>query len=306
MIDTVLLHHLMKAVPKSAALILVGDADQLPSVGAGNILSDLIGSLRIPTVKLGEIFRQSGESLIVVNAHRINRGEFPLLSPPGEMSRDFYFVEIPDPEEVCATIVELCRKKIPEKFGFDPIRDIQVLAPMHRGTAGATNLNIELQKHLNPAGEVLLRAGKSFLSGDKVMQIRNNYDKEVFNGDIGRILSIDREDQEVTVDYDGRPVRYDFADLDEIVPAYAVSVHKSQGSEYPAVVMPLLTQHYMMLQRNLLYTAITRGKKLVVLVGTKKALGIAIGNDKPKMRYTGLRERLREALPDRNERSMSS
>jgi exodeoxyribonuclease V alpha subunit len=198
-------------------------------------------------------------------------------------------------------ILNMCGKKIPEKFGFDPIRDIQVLAPMHRGIAGATNLNSELQKHLNPSPDELQRAGKALRRGDKVMQIRNNYDKDVYNGDIGRILSIDREDQELTVDYDGRKIQYDFTELDEIVLAYAVSVHKAQGSEYPAVVMPLLTQHYMMLQRNLLYTAITRGKKLVVLIGTKKALGIAIRNDKPKMRYTKLKERLMRVLLNRTD-----
>jgi exodeoxyribonuclease V alpha subunit len=223
MIDTVLMHHLLKAVPGSATLVLVGDADQLPSVGAGNVLGDIIGSRRVATVKLDKIFRQSGESLIVVNAHRINRGEFPILSPTGDIRRDFYFIEQDDPAEVCATIVNMCGKKIPEKFGLDPIQDIQVLAPMHRGTVGATNLNIELQKHLNPSGDGLLRGGRSFLTGDKVMQIRNNYDKDVYNGDIGRVLSIDREDQEVVVDYDGKRVQYDFSELDEIVLAYAAA-----------------------------------------------------------------------------------
>ena len=298
MIDTALMYHLLKGIPGTSALVLVGDADQLPSVGAGNVLADIIGSRRVSTVKLDEIFRQSGESLIIVNAHRINHGDFPFLSSNKEVPQDFYFIELDDPEEVCRMILNMCGKKIPEKFGFDPMRDIQVLAPMHRGVVGATNLNVELQKHLNPSGEELLRGGKALRRGDKVMQIRNNYDKDIYNGDIGRILSIDGEDQELTVDYDGKLVQYDFADLDEIVLAYAVSVHKSQGSEYPAVVMPLLTQHYMMLQRNLLYTAITRGKKLVVLIGTKKALGIAIRNDKPKMRYTRLKERLQSALPN--------
>jgi exodeoxyribonuclease V alpha subunit len=297
MIDTVLMHHLLKAVPRSAALILVGDVDQLPSVGAGNVLTDIIDSGRIATVKLDEIFRQSGESLIVVNAHRINHGEFPVLSSHKDVLQDFYFIDLDDPAEVCKMILHMCRNKIPEKFGFDPVNEIQVLSPMHRGIVGAANLNAELQKHLNPSKDELLRGGKAFRTGDKVMQIRNNYDKDVYNGDIGRIISINREDHEVIVDYDGKAVVYDFTELDEIVLAYAVSVHKSQGSEYPAVVMPLLTQHYMMLQRNLLFTAITRGRRLVVLIGTKKALAIAIRNNKPRLRYTRLRTRLQQAIP---------
>ncbi len=292
MIDTLLMHHLLKAVPGRASLILVGDVDQLPSVGAGNVLRDIIDSGFVPAVRLDEIFRQSRSSLIVLNAHRINNGEFPVFTPGGDISRDFYFVELEEPEKVGEMIVNMCSNRIPDKFGFRPVDDIQVLTPMHRGVVGASNLNAELQKHLNPFGDELIRGAKIFRIGDKVMQIRNNYDKDVYNGDIGKVLSFDREDQEVMVDYDGRHIVYDFTDLDEIVLAYAVSVHKSQGSEYPVVVMPLLTQHYMMLQRNLLYTAITRAKKLVVIVGTKKALSIAIKNDKPRMRYTKLRERL--------------
>jgi len=297
MVDTILMHHLLKAVPANAALILVGDVDQLPSVGAGNVLRDIIDSGMIPTVKLDEIFRQSRESLIVINAHKINRGDFPVIASQKDALQDFYFIDLEDPEEVCKMILHMCRDKIPGKFGFHPVNDIQVLAPMHRGIVGAANLNVELQKHLNPSTDELIRGGKSFRTGDKVMQIRNNYDKDVYNGDIGRIISIDREDQEVCVDYDGKAVAYDFTELDEIVLAYAVSVHKAQGSEYPAVVMPVLTQHYMMLQRNLLYTAITRGRKLVVLIGTKKALAIAIRNNKPQLRYTRLKERLMGALP---------
>jgi exodeoxyribonuclease V alpha subunit len=292
MIDTLLMHHLLKAVPGRASLVLVGDVDQLPSVGAGNVLRDIIDSGFVPAARLDEIFRQSRSSLIVLNAHRINNGEFPVFTPGNDIPRDFYFVELEAPEKVSEMIVDMCRNKIPDKFGFRPVDDIQVLAPMHRGVVGASNLNAELQKHLNPSGDELVRGAKIFRTGDKVMQIRNNYDKDVYNGDIGKVLSLNREDQEVTVDYDGRHVVYDFTDLDEIVLAYAVSVHKSQGSEYPVVVMPLLTQHYMMLQRNLLYTAITRAKKLVVIIGTKKALSIAIRNNKPRMRYTKLRERL--------------
>ncbi len=292
MIDTLLMHHLLKAIPVRTSLILVGDVDQLPSVGAGNVLRDIIDSGFVPAARLEEIFRQSRSSLIVLNAHRINNGEFPVFTTGGDIPHDFYFVELEEPEKVNEMIVDMCRNRIPDKFGFRAVDDIQVLTPMHRGVVGASNLNAELQKHLNPSGDELVRGAKILRTGDKVMQIRNNYDKDVYNGDIGKVLSINREDQEVTVDYDGRHVAYDFADLDEIVLAYAVSVHKSQGSEYPVVVMPLLTQHYMMLQRNLLYTAITRAKKLVVIIGTKKALSIAIKNNKPRMRYTKLRERL--------------
>ncbi len=296
MVDTVLMYHFIKAVPLNATLILVGDVDQLPSVGAGNVLRDIIDSGVIPTVRLNEIFRQSRQSLIIVNAHKINHGEFPVLPSAGEKLQDFYFIDVEEPEEACRKIIELCSEKIPARFGFDPVADIQVLAPMHRGIAGASNLNVELQRHLNSSTDELVRGGRTIRSGDKVMQIRNNYDKDVYNGDIGRVVSIDREEQELVADFDGRRIPYDFVELDELVLAYAVSVHKSQGSEYPAVVMPLLTQHYLMLQRNLLYTAVTRGKKLVVIVGTRKALAIAIKNDKPRMRYTKLKERLKAAL----------
>jgi exodeoxyribonuclease V alpha subunit len=292
MVDTVLMYQLLKAVPEKATLILVGDVDQLPSVGAGNVLKDIIESGYIPVVRLTEIFRQAEESLIVVNAHRVNNGQMPEFSHHKDHPQDFYFFDIEEPEKVLAKIIELCKEKIPQKFGYDRVNDVQVLTPMHRGIVGASNLNAELQKHLNASPDELMRGGKVLKVGDKVMQIRNNYDKDVFNGDIGRIASIAREEQEVIVDYDGRPVSYEYSDLDEIVVAYAVSVHKAQGSEYPVVVMPVLTQHYMLLQRNLLYTGITRGKKLVILVGTKKAMAIAIKNNKPQERYTMLRERL--------------
>jgi exodeoxyribonuclease V alpha subunit len=293
MVDTILMYHFLKAVPKEAALILVGDVDQLPSVGAGNVLRDIIDSGLIPTVRLNEIFRQAKESMIVLNAHRVNNGEMPIFTDHGGHLQDFYFFQIEEPEKALEKIIELCKERIPGKFGYKPIDDIQVLTPMHRGVVGASNLNVELQKHLNSSDDELLRAGKVLKVGDKVMQIRNDYDREVFNGDIGKISRIDREEQEVVVDYDGKPVAYEYADLDEIVLAYAVSVHKSQGSEYPVVVIPVLTQHYMLLQRNLLYTGITRGKELVVLVGTKKAIAIAIKNDKPQKRYTLLRDRLK-------------
>lgn len=296
MVDTILMYHFLKAVPEEATLILVGDIDQLPSVGAGNVLRDIIDSECIMTVRLTEIFRQAKESLIIVNAHRVNSGEMPLFSHHGDHSQDFYFFQIEEPEKALEKILELCREKIPQKFGYKAVDDIQVLTPMHRGVVGAANLNTELQKCLNPSTDELVRIGKVLKVGDKVMQIRNNYDKEVFNGDIGRIIRFDREEQEVIVDFDGKAVPYDYPELDEIVLAYAVSVHKSQGSEYPVVVMPILTQHYMLLQRNLIYTGITRGKKLVVIVGTRKAIAIAIKNNKPQKRYTLLKDRLMSAI----------
>ncbi len=292
MMDTVLMYQFLKAVPRDATLVLVGDVDQLPSVGAGNVLKDIIDSGSIPTVRLNEIFRQAKESMIVVNAHRINNGHMPVTDKTGASPQDFYFFQAGEPELALQKIIELCKEKIPRKFGYKPVEDIQVLTPMHRGVIGAANLNTELQKHLNPSTNEIMRGGMSLKAGDKVMQIRNNYDKEVFNGDIGRIVKIDREEQEVAIDFDGKVVHYEYPELDEIVLAYAVSIHKSQGSEYPAIVMPVLTQHYILLQRNLLYTGITRGKRLVVLVGTKKAVAIAIKNDKPQKRYTLLRERL--------------
>jgi exodeoxyribonuclease V alpha subunit len=292
MVDTLLMYNFLSAVPEKTTLIFVGDVDQLPSVGAGNILKDLIDSAIVPVVMLTEIFRQAKESLIVTNAHRINNGQMPVFGHHQDQPGDFYFFEIEEPEVALKKIIELCGEKIPAKFGYRPVDDIQVLTPMHRGIVGAANLNAELQSHLNPSKDEFLRGGRVLKVGDKVMQIRNNYDKDVFNGDIGRIVRINMEDQEVLVHYDGRHVAYEYPELDEIVLAYAISVHKSQGSEYPVVVMPVLTQHYLLLQRNLLYTGITRGKKLVVLVGTKKAVAIAIRNNKPQKRYTLLRERL--------------
>jgi exodeoxyribonuclease V alpha subunit len=290
MVDTVLMHHLLKAVPIGAFLILVGDVDQLPSVGAGNVLRDIIDSEVVPVVRLNEIFRQSRESMIIVNAHRVNSGLMPILTGHGRS--DFQFIEVEGPEAALERLVGLCREGIPAGFGFRAVDDIQVLTPMHRGTVGAFNLNAELQRELNPSKDEISRGGRIFKTGDKVMQIRNNYDKDVYNGDIGRIRRIDREEQEISVSFDGRLVAYDFAEMDELVLAYATSVHKAQGSEYPAVVMPLLLQHYLLLQRNLLYTGITRGRKLVVLVGTKKALAIAVSNNRPQMRYTMLKQRL--------------
>jgi exodeoxyribonuclease V alpha subunit len=293
MVDTTLMYYLLKAIPLQASLILVGDVDQLPSVGAGSVLKDIIDSAVLPVVRLNEIFRQSQESMIIVNAHRVNGGLMPTTRGDGKHRADFHFIEVEDPEKALERIVGLCRERIPKLYGYRSVEDIQVLTPMHRGTVGAANLNIELQKQLNPSTDEISRSGRTFKKGDKVMQIRNNYDKDVYNGDIGRIIKIDREDQEIAVNFDGKFVSYDFSEMDELVLAYATSVHKAQGSEYPCIVMPVLIQHYILLQRNLLYTGITRGKRLVVLVGTRKALGIAVRNNKPQLRHTLLRERLR-------------
>ncbi len=291
MIDTILMHHLLKAIPPTATLILVGDVNQLPSVGAGNILKDIISSGAVPTVRLHDIFRQAKESMIIVNAHKINNGRMPSLKTTGA-GDDFYFIEQDDPEDVLRIILELIKDRIPKRFGFDSIEDIQVLTPMHRGTIGAENLNVELQKTLNPEIGGLVRGNRTYRINDKVMQIKNNYDKDVFNGDIGRIKRINTEEQYVTIIFDDRHVDYEYSGLDEIVLAYAVSVHKSQGSEYPAVIIPILTQHYILLQRNLIYTAVTRGRRLVVIVGTRNALAIGINNDKTQKRFTYLRHRL--------------
>jgi exodeoxyribonuclease V alpha subunit len=296
MIDTLLMHHLMKAVPARSTFVMVGDVNQLPSVGAGNVLRDIIDSGAVPVVELNEIFRQARESSIIVNAHLINEGRMPNLKSSQEKLDDFYFIEQEDPQKVLELIITLVKERIPKRFGFDPLDDIQVLTPMHRGIVGGMNLNVELQKALNPGEEGLARMGRLYRAGDKVMQISNNYDKEVYNGDIGRITDIDTEGQEVLVAIDGREVPYDFSELDELIHAYAVSIHKSQGSEYPAVVIPILTQHYILLQRNLLYTGVTRGKKLVVIIGTKKAMAIAIKNNKTEKRYTLLSERARLPL----------
>ncbi len=295
MIDIVLMHHLLKAVPRGATLILVGDVNQLPSVGPGSVLQDIIDSGAVSVARLSEIFRQARESSIVVNAHKINRGQMPSLKASGRELDDFYFIEQEDPQEVLRIIVELIRDRIPRRFGINPVDDIQVITPMHKGVVGAGNLNQELQSVLNPGEDRIIRGGKKFRFNDKVMQIRNNYEKEVFNGDIGRITGIDPQFQELTIRFDNRQVLYNYNDLDEIVLAYAVSVHKSQGSEYPAVILPLLTQHYVLLQRNLIYTAVTRARNLVVTVGTKKALTIGIKNDRTQRRYSSLQYRLEES-----------
>jgi exodeoxyribonuclease V alpha subunit len=293
MIDTLLIHHLLKAIPFHATFVLVGDVNQLPSVGAGNVLKDIIESKAVPVVELNEIFRQARESSIIVNAHLINEGKMPNLKSSQDKLDDFYFIEQEDPQKVMELIIHLVKERIPKRFGFNAIDDVQVLTPMHRGIIGASNLNIELQNALNPGDEGVRRFGRLYKVNDKVMQIANNYDREVYNGDIGRIISIDEEAQEVTVSMDDREIAYDYSELDELVHAYAVSIHKSQGSEYQAVVIPIHTQHYILLQRNLLYTAVTRGKKLVVIVGTRKAMAIAVRNNGTQKRYTLLNERLR-------------
>ncbi|MBT8350114.1 MAG: ATP-dependent RecD-like DNA helicase [Deltaproteobacteria bacterium] len=294
MIDTVLMYHLLKALPLSVILILVGDVNQLPSVGAGNILKDIIESNAVPVTWLNEIFRQAKKSQIIVNAHKINQGIIPSLgtSQLRSQENDFYLIQQEDPDRVVEIILELVKIRIPQRFGFDPVDDIQVLTPMHKGVAGAANLNRELQKILNPGQEGVMRGEQHYRVSDKVMQVRNNYDKEVFNGDIGRIAQIYPENQQLAISFDGREVTLDFSDLDEVVLAYAVSVHKSQGSEFPVVIIPVLTQHYILLQRNLIYTAVTRGQKLVVMVGARKALAIGVKNDKTKKRFTYLSHRL--------------
>jgi exodeoxyribonuclease V alpha subunit len=295
MIDTALMYHLMQAVPDSVTLILVGDVNQLPSVGAGNVLKDIIAAKTIAVVTLTEIFRQAQQSRIIVNAHKIHNGVIPSFKPPlnDHLRDDFYFINQEDPQRVLEIILKLVQKRIPARFGFDPVDEIQVLTPMHKGVVGTANLNQQLQEALNPGIGGVVRGDRLFRIKDKVMQIKNNYDKNVFNGDIGRIKQIDTENQEVFVLFDNRQVSYDFSELDELVLAYAVSVHKSQGSEYPAVVIPILTQHFLLLQRNLIYTAVTRGRALVVIVGTPKALAIGVKNDKPHKRFTRLSHRLR-------------
>src|SRR5581483_6165578 len=299
MVDVPLMQAVLKALPDRAALLVVGDIDQLPSVGSGQVLADIISSGAVPVVRLTEVFRQASHSRIITSAHRINQGAMPDLNPP-ENESDFYFVQAEDPETAVARIIELVKTRIPKRFGLDPVRDIQVLCPMNRGGVGARSLNIELQAALNPAGERKVeRFGWTFSPGDKIMQIDNDYDKEVYNGDIGMIDDVDISEGMLTTTFDGRTVTYEFGELDMLVPAYAATIHKSQGSEYPAVVIPVLTQHYAMLQRNLLYTGVTRGKKLVVLVGQKKAIAIAVRNVSGRRRWSKLAEWLLDQPVDR-------
>jgi exodeoxyribonuclease V alpha subunit len=301
MLDVVLFYSLLKAIPLRARLILVGDSDQLPSVGPGNVLRDLLASEVIPTVRLTQVFRQAAASLIVTNAHRVNQGEMPeLISPKGRTSADCLFLPEEDPEKLVELVSAVVRTSLPKR-GFPP-QEIQVLCPMNRGTVGSGHLNRVLQDALNPRAPEgqpprpeVQRAGRTFRLGDRVLQLVNNYTKGVFNGDVGTVSLIDEEEQVLVVTYPDQEVNYDFADVDELQLAYALSVHKSQGSEYPAVVIPIHTQHYVMLQRNLVYTALTRGKRLVTLLGSKRALAMAIRNNRETVRYTRLAERLGRA-----------
>ncbi|MFD2235293.1 ATP-dependent RecD-like DNA helicase [Phaeospirillum tilakii] len=295
MVDVPMMAALLRAVPDRAALIIVGDVDQLPSVGPGQVLADIIASGLVPVARLTEIFRQAAASRIITNAHRVNRGEMPDLVPPREGETDFYFVPAAEPEDAIPKIIEVVRNRIPRRFGFDPVRDVQVLCPMQRGGTGARSLNVELQKALNPGQfdqPAVERFGYTYRVGDKVMQTENDYEKEVFNGDIGFVTALDPDANELTIDFDGRPVVYAFGELDEVALCYATTIHKSQGSEYPCVVIPVMTQHYMMLERNLLYTGITRGRRLVILVGQRKAIGMAVRGAKDRRRWSKLRDRL--------------
>ena len=292
MVDVPLMASLVKALPDRAALMAVGDVDQLPSVGPGQVLADIIDSGAVPVARLTEIFRQAATSQIVTNAHRVNAGYMPNLDITRSDKSDFYFVEAQDPEDGVSKIIEIVKDRLPKRFGFAPIKDVQVLCPMNRGGLGARALNVELQKALNPPlDEVSVeRFGFTYRVGDKVMQTENDYDKEVFNGDIGYVRRIDPDSQELVIEFDGRPVEYQFGELDEVALAYAVSIHKSQGSEYPAVVIPMMRQHYMMLRRNLLYTGITRGRKLVVLVGQKQAVWMSVEGRIETRRWSKLAE----------------
>jgi len=293
MVDLPLMFHLLRAVPPYMRLILVGDKDQLPSVGPGNLLHDIIESGAVDVVRLDEIFRQEKESLIVVNAHRVNQGQSLLHAPKDDKDSDFYFIRQDDDRKAFQTILKMCSSSIPYKLGLSPLSpQIQVISPMYKGVVGVDNLNVELQARLNPGGEGLQVGTRVFKPRDKVMQVRNDYDKDVFNGDIGSVVHIDRAKYRLLVDFDGRTVCYEKDELNDVTLAYAVSVHKSQGSEYQAVIMPLMTQHFIMLQRNLFYTALTRAKKLSVIVGSYKALWIAIKNDSPVKRNSLLKEKL--------------
>lgn len=297
MLDITLAYQLLKAIPSQAAVLFIGDSDQLPSVGPGRVLADLLEIQRIPFAQLTQVFRQAATSSIIVNAHRINQGQMPFNSPTNTLS-DFYFIESNTPQDIQAKIIHLVKDRIPKQFQLDSIYDIQVLTPMNRGTLGTYHLNNSLQEALNPnPSDGVERFGTRFLVADKVMQKINNYDKEVFNGDIGYINAIDAETEKINIKFSDKTVAYNFNELDELNLAYAMSIHKSQGSEYPAVIIPVTMQHYRMLARNLLYTGVTRGKKLVILIGEKKALGIGVQTTQNHQRLTQLRQRIMEVLP---------
>jgi exodeoxyribonuclease V alpha subunit len=299
MIDTQLMSSFLRALPKNAHLILVGDVDQLPSVGPGSVLSDMINSNELPVARLNEIFRQSSESRIITAAHEINEGILPIeltKSAKNDPKSDFFFISSDEPEKTSETIANIVSRRIPENLGLDPVNDIQVITPMHRGSLGTQALNRKLQDSLNPANESTFeieRFGARYRVGDKVIQTRNNYDKETLNGDIGKVIEISTDPGKIIIQFSGqRIVSYEPGELDEISPAFAITVHKSQGSEFPCVVIPVSTQHFLLLQRNLLYTAITRGSRVVVLVGQKKAAAMAVKNIDTKERYRGLLQRL--------------
>jgi exodeoxyribonuclease V alpha subunit len=292
MVDVPLMASLVKALPDRAAFMMVGDVDQLPSVGPGQVLADIIQSGAVSVARLTEIFRQAAESHIITNAHKVNSGRMPTLEVPKSDQSDFYFVEAHEPDDAASKIIEIVKNRLPKRFGFDPIRDTQVLCPMNRGGLGARALNVDLQAALNPPIDDIQveRFGFTYRVGDKVMQTDNDYDKDVFNGDLGYISQIDMDAQTLVIEFDGRAVEYQFGELDEVALAYAVSIHKSQGSEYPAVVIPMMKQHYMMLRRNLLYTGITRGKRMVVLVGQRQAIGMAVKGKVEERRWSKLGE----------------
>lgn len=296
MLDVQLLLSLLRALPLTCRLILVGDVNQLPSVGPGNVLGDMLDSGALDQARLNHIYRQALESMIVVNAHRINEGKFPLQAVKAPPEADFFWVECDDPAQVQEKIIDLVANRIPRTYGYDPVRDIQVLSPMHKGEVGTQALNELLQERLNPSGRELVRGKNRFRVGDRVLQTKNNYEKDIFNGDLGWVVETDPHECELTVDFDGRHVPYDSSDMDELTLAYAVSVHKSQGSEYPVVVVPVVTQHFVMLKRNLIYTALTRARKLAVIIGGKRALGIGLGSVGTAKRYTHLRYRLQECF----------
>ncbi|UJX40426.1 ATP-dependent RecD-like DNA helicase [Desulfovibrio sp. JY] len=294
MLDARLCAHMLRALPFTARLILVGDADQLPSVGAGNVLEDILASQAVGSARLTHIFRQAQQSMIVVNAHRINQGQFPQTAPKPAPEADFFWVEMDEPAMVRDMIATLVCDRIPCVYGLDPMRDVQVLSPMHKGEAGTQSLNEALRGRLNPKGPELVRGTTHYRLHDRVLQTKNDYEKDVFNGDMGHIVEVDASEGELLVSFDGRSVAYDRSELDELAPAYAISIHKSQGSEYPAVVVPILTQHYVMLRRNLIYTALTRARRLAVIVGSRRALNLGLKNAGGDARFTHLNYRLRE------------